>query len=99
MLKMIIKILNIKIFCKKIFFLAASVFCVMGMSAQEVSVTARLDSARIVIGDHLIMHLSLSRYLRQMGNADYLSAFLQPGISTTYSHFIHHTRHSGCYLP
>ena len=60
MLKMIIKILNIKTLCKKIFFLAAFVFCVMGMSAQEVSVTARLDSARIVIGDHLIMHLSVT---------------------------------------
>lgn len=57
---MIIKILNIKTLCRKIAVLAAFVLCAADLSAQEVTVTAQLDSARILIGDHLKMHLSVT---------------------------------------
>ena len=42
---------------KKIVLLAAFLLCSAGIFGQEVSVTAKLDSARIIIGDHLKMHL------------------------------------------
>ena len=60
MLEMKFKILNISSFCKKIVLWSALVFCAVGASAQEVSVSAKLDSARIIIGDHLKMHLSVT---------------------------------------
>ena len=59
MLKMNNLILNNRI-CKKGTILLALLFCCAGMFAQEVSVTARLDSTRIIIGDHLKMHLSVT---------------------------------------
>ena len=46
--------------CKKVAILLAFLFCCAGMFAQEVSVTAQLDSTRIIIGDHLKMHLSVT---------------------------------------
>ena len=54
------KILNIKIFYKKVSFLLTFALCCAGLSAQEISVTAELDSTRIIIGDHLKMHLSVT---------------------------------------
>ena len=60
MLKMNNNILDIKFFCKKIVLLSALALCSAGMVAQEVTVSAKLDSARIIIGDHLKMHLSVT---------------------------------------
>ena len=54
------KILKINFFYKKIVFLFALVFCFGGMFAQEVTVTSKLDSARIIIGDHLKMHVAVT---------------------------------------
>lgn len=60
MLKMNSKILNINIFYKRIAFLLGFLFYASGMIAQEVTVTAKLDSTRIIIGDHLKMHISVT---------------------------------------
>lgn len=54
------KILNINIFYKRIAFLLGFFLCTSGMVAQDVTVTAKLDSSRIIIGDHLKMHISVT---------------------------------------
>ena len=59
-LQMKIKTLNISKMMKRLFLLLAMVLPFASLLAQEVSVTAELDSARILIGDHLKMHLSVT---------------------------------------
>ena len=54
------KILKINLFYKKVAFLLVLLFCCGGMFAQDVTVTAKLDSARIIIGDHLKMHVAVT---------------------------------------
>ena len=48
------------IILKRIAVLSVFLLCAAGMSAQEVTVSAKLDSTRIIIGDHLKMHLSVT---------------------------------------
>ena len=54
------KMKNKILYIKQIFFLAAFIACSAGVFAQEVFVTAELDSVRIIVGDHLKMHLTVT---------------------------------------
>ena len=54
------KILNISVVLKKMLLLLAFVCLSVSLLAQDVAVTAELDSARIIIGDHLKMHISVT---------------------------------------
>lgn len=60
MCQMKIKILNSSKMLKKIFLLFVCVSSFVSLLAQDVTVTAKLDSTRIVIGDHLKMHLAVT---------------------------------------
>lgn len=54
------KLLNISEMLKKFSLLSFFIMAVCAAFAQDVTVSASLDSARIVIGDHLKMHISVT---------------------------------------
>ena len=55
-----VKTLNISELLKKIALIVAFLCPFLSLFAQEVTVSARLDSTRIIIGDHLKMHISVT---------------------------------------